>query len=396
MRRVEIPKPGGGVRMLGIPTVLDRLLQQALHQVLTPIFDPTLSDASFGFRPGRGAHDAVVRPREHIAAGCRRGGGLDVAKFFDTVNHDVLMRLVAQRVKDKLVLRLIGRYLQAGMLVGGVTAPRTEGTPQGGPLSPLLSNILLDELDRELERRGHRFVRYADDCNVYVRSRAAGERVMASLESFLTKRLRPQVNRDKSAVARPWDRTFLGYSFTVDREPKLKAARRSVQRLKDKLRAVLRAARGRRLTSTAATLVPHHPGMDGVLPVELGRERVRGTGPVAEAEAARCVVAAVEAATHPGPRTAAPWADNGPCTPQRLQRPGTVVERGSQPHERGRPDLGPAPAWPRELRLGTPAPCALHLNRRMPNGTYGGVGGGAGNDPASPIMRGGAAGQVPQ
>ncbi len=256
VRRVEIPKPGGGVRMLGIPTVLDRMIQQALHQVLTPIFDPTFSDASFGFRPGRGAHDAVVRAREHIAAGYRWVVDLDLAKFFDTVNHDVLMRLVARRVKDKRVLRLIGCYLRAGMLEGGVASPRTEGTPQGGPLSPLLSNILLDELDKELERRGHRFVRYADDCNVYVRSQAAGERVMASLEGFLTKRLRLKVNRDKSAVARPWDRTFLGYSFTVDREAKLKVARRSVQRLKDKLRATFRAARGRRLKDTIATLVP--------------------------------------------------------------------------------------------------------------------------------------------
>jgi RNA-directed DNA polymerase len=253
---VDIPKPGGGVRTLGIPTVLDRMIQQALHQVLSPIFDPTFSDASFGFRPGRGAHDAVQRAREHIAAGYRWVVDLDLAKFFDTVNHDVLMRLVAKRVKDKSVLRLIGRYLRAGMLEGGVASPRTEGTPQGGPLSPLLSNILLDELDKELERRGHRFVRYADDCNVYVRSEAAGERVMASLEGFLTKRLRLKVNRDKSAVARPWDRTFLGYSFTVDREPKLKVARRSVQRLKDKLRATFRAARGRCLRDTIATLIP--------------------------------------------------------------------------------------------------------------------------------------------
>ena len=256
VRRVEIPKPDGGVRMLGIPTVLDRMIQQALHQVLSPLFDPTFSDASFGFRPGRGTHDAVVRAREHIAAGYRWVVDLDLAKFFDTVNHDVLMRLVASRVKDKPVLRLIGRYLRAGMLEGGVASPRTEGTPQGGPLSPLLSNILLDELDKELERRGHHFVRYADDCNVYVRSQAAGERVMASLEGFLTKRLRLKVNRDKSAVARPWDRTFLGYSFTVDREPKPKVARRSVHRLKDKLRAVFRAARGRRLKDTIATLVP--------------------------------------------------------------------------------------------------------------------------------------------
>jgi RNA-directed DNA polymerase len=256
VRRVEIPKPGGGVRMLGIPTVQDRMIQQALHQVLSPIFDPTFSDASFGFRPGRGTHGAVVRAREHIAAGHRWVVDLDLAKFFDTVNHDVLMRLVAKRVKDKPVLRLIGRYLRAGMLEGGVASPRTEGTPQGGPLSPLLSNILLDELDKELERRGHRFVRYADDCNVYVRSQAAGERVMASLEGFLTKRLRLKVNRDKSAVARPWDRTFLGYSFTVERDTKPKVARRSVQRLKDKLRGVFRAARGRRLKDTIETLVP--------------------------------------------------------------------------------------------------------------------------------------------
>ena len=256
VRRVEIPKPDGGVRTLGIPTVLDRMIQQALHQVLIPIFDPTFSDASFGFRPGRGPHGAVVRAREHIAAGYRWVVDLDLAKFFDTVNHDVLMRLVAQRVKDKRVLRLIGRYLRAGMLEGGVTSTRTEGTPQGGPLSPLLSNILLDELDKELERRGHRFVRYADDCNIYVRSQAAGERVMASLEGFLTKRLRLKVNREKSAVARPRDRTFLGYSFTGHLDAKLKVARRSVQRLKDKLRATLRAARGRRLSDTIETLIP--------------------------------------------------------------------------------------------------------------------------------------------
>ena len=256
VRRVEIPKPGGGVRMLGIPTVVDRMIQQALHQALIPIFDPMFSESSFGFRPGRGTHDAVVRAREHIAAGYRWVVDLDLAKFFDTVNHDVLMRLAAKRVKDKPVLRLIGRYLRAGMLEGGVASPRTEGTPQGGPLSPLLSNILLDELDKELERRGHRFVRYADDCNVYVRSQKAGLRAMATLERFLAKRLRLRINPDKSAVARPWDRTFLGYSFTVEHDTKPKVARRSVQRLKDKLRGVFRAARGCRLDRTIATLVP--------------------------------------------------------------------------------------------------------------------------------------------
>lgn len=257
VRKVEIPKPDGkGVRMLGIPTVLDRLIQQALLQVLTPIFDPGFSDASFGFRPGRGTHQAVLRAREHIAAGHRWVVDMDLEKFFDRVNHDILMSRVARKVKDKRVLLLIRRYLQAGIMQGGVCSPRTEGTPQGGPLSPLLSNILLDDLDKELERRGHRFARYADDCNVYVRSRAAGERVLDSLEKFLAKRLRLKVNRDKSAVARPWERKFLGYSVTAHKDPKLKVSAQSVKRLKDKLRPVLRAGRGRSLARVCRELGP--------------------------------------------------------------------------------------------------------------------------------------------
>ncbi len=255
VRRVGIPKPGGkGVRQLGIPTVLDRMIQQALLQALTPIFDPTFSEDSYGFRPGRSAHQAVWRAREHIAAGRRWVVDLDLERFFDRVNHDVLMARVACRVKDRRVLGLIRRYLQAGVMEGGLVLPRTEGTPQGGPLSPLLSNILLDELDKELERRGHRFVRYADDCNVYVQSQGAGRRVMASLERFLAKRLRLRVNRDKSAVARPWERTFLGYTVTPNRKPKLKVAPESEKRLKGKLKQVFRRGRGRSLGRVIAEL----------------------------------------------------------------------------------------------------------------------------------------------
>ena len=255
VRRVEIPKPDGkDVRLLGIPTVLDRFIQQALLQVLSPIFDPTFSDASYGFRPGRSTHQAVQRAREYIAAGHRWVVDVDLEKFFDRVNHDVLMARVARRVKDKRALRLIRRYLQAGMMEDGLVSPRTEGTPQGGPLSPLLSNILLDEWDRELARRGHRFVRYADDCNVYVRSKAAGERVLASLERWLTQRLRLRVNREKSGVARPWTRKFLGYSVTWDRAVRLRVAPAAVKRLKTKLRGILRQGRGRRLADTVTEL----------------------------------------------------------------------------------------------------------------------------------------------
>ncbi len=257
VRKVEIPKPGGkGVRTLGIPTVLDRLIQQALYQALQAWYDVCFSDHSFGFRLGRGAHDAVERAREHIAAGYRWVVDMDLEKFFDRVNHDILMSRLARRIEDKRILRLIRRYLQAGMMEGGLVSPRAEGTPQGGPLSPLLSNILLDELDQELERRGHRFVRYADDCNIYVRSRRAGERVLASTERFLRERLRLTVNRAKSAVDRPWNRKFLGYTVSMHYQPKLRVAPESVRRLKDRLRAMFRSGRGRNLGRSIEDLRP--------------------------------------------------------------------------------------------------------------------------------------------
>jgi RNA-directed DNA polymerase len=256
VRGVEIPKPGGGSRLLGIPTVVDRLIQQAMHQVLMPLFDPGFSNSSYGFRPGRSAQEAVLAARSHRAAGRRFVVDLDLEKFFDRVNHDVLMARVARKVADKRVLRLIRRYLQAGLMLGGVTTARAEGTPQGGPLSPLLSNILLDDLDKELERRGHAFCRYADDCNIYVRSRRAGERVMASITHFLAERLRLTVNLAKSAVDRPWNRRFLGYSVTAHKEPRLRVAPTSVSRLRDKLRDVFRHGRGRSLTRTVADLAP--------------------------------------------------------------------------------------------------------------------------------------------
>lgn len=257
VRRVEIPKPDGkGMRQLGIPTVLDRLIQQALHQVLQPFFDPNFSNRSYGFRPSRSAHHAVRQAQVYVSEGRRWVVDMDLEKFFDRVNHDILMARVARRVKDKRVLRLIRSYLQAGILEEGLVAQRTQGTPQGGPLSPLLSNILLDDLDKELERRGHAFCRYADDCNIYVRSKQAGERVLASITRFLHDTLKLRVNPDKSAVDRPWNRKFLGYSMTTHYEPRLKVAPKSVQRFKAKLRTLFRRGRGRNLQRFIQELAP--------------------------------------------------------------------------------------------------------------------------------------------
>jgi RNA-directed DNA polymerase len=242
--RVEIPKPDGGVRKLGIPTVLDRFVQQAVLQVLQSRWDRTFSEHSYGFRPGRSAHQAVRQAQQYIAEGNRWVVDLDREKFFDRVNHDQLMGRVAERVSDKRLLKLIRAFLEAGVLEDGLVSPIDEGTPQGGPLSPLLSNLVRDELDRELEGRGHRFARYADDCNIYVRSRRAGERVLASVNRFVTGKLKLKVNSEKSAVARPWERKFLGFSFSRDRQPKRRIAWKAAQRFKQTVRELTRRTRG--------------------------------------------------------------------------------------------------------------------------------------------------------
>ena len=261
VRRVEIPKPGGGMRELGIPTVTDRLIQQALLQVLQPKIDPTFSEHSYGFRPGRRAHDAVLDAQRYVQDGYRVVVDVDLEKFFDRVNHDILMERLARRIDDKAVLRLIRRYLVAGIMDGGVVVERYEGTPQGGPLSPLLANVLLDEVDRELERRGHRFVRYADDCNVYVRSRRAGERVLAGLRK-LYDRLHLKVNDAKTAVAPASNRKFLGYAFWYGPggQVKCKVAAKALEAFKQRIRELTRRSGGRSLPEIAERLRTYMPG----------------------------------------------------------------------------------------------------------------------------------------
>ena len=263
VRRVEIPKASGGVRPLGIPTALDRFIQQAAMQVLQADWDRTFSEHSFGFRPGRSAHQAVERAQAYIASGHAVVVDIDLEKFFDRVNHDILMGLVAKRVADKRILKLVRAFLTAGVLEGGLVSLTEEGTPQGGPLSPLLSNLMLDVLDKELEKRGHCFVRYADDCNVYVCSQRAGERVMAGIEKLLTKRLKLKVNKAKSAVARPSVRKFLGFSFTGGREPRRRIAPQAIARFKARVRDLTRRTRGASLEQIAKQLSVYLIGWRG-------------------------------------------------------------------------------------------------------------------------------------
>ena len=263
VKRMEIPKPDGGVRKLGIPTVLDRFIQQAVMQVLQRRWDRTFSKHSFGFRPKRSAHQAVRAAQQYIAEGYRWVVDLDLEKFFDRVNHDKLMAKIAERVSDKRMLRLIRAFLRAGVMEDGLVSTTDEGTPQGGPLSPLLSNIVLDELDQELERRGLRYARYADDSNIYVRSRRAGERVMASITRFITTQLKLRVNQQKSAVARPWERKFLGFSVTRHREPQRRIAPKAILRFKERVRELTRRTRGVSVEKMAEELSLYLRGWQG-------------------------------------------------------------------------------------------------------------------------------------
>src|SRR5438270_7663871 len=260
VRRVEIPKPDGGVRKLGIPTVLDRFIQQAVMQVLQRQWDRTFSDHSYGFRPGRSAHQAVAQAQQYIAEGHGWCVDLDLEKFFDRVSHDKLMGQIAKRVEDKRLLKVIRAFLNAGVMENGLVSPSVEGTPQGGPLSPLLSNLVLNELDRELERRGHRFVRYADDSNIYVRSERAGQRVMKSVTRFIAGKLKLKVNEAKSAVARPQERKFLGFSFTVGPEVKRVIAPKALDRFKQRIREVTRRAKGVSIEATVEELARYMVG----------------------------------------------------------------------------------------------------------------------------------------
>jgi RNA-directed DNA polymerase len=263
VKRVEIPKPDGGMRKLGIPTVLDRFIQQTVLQVLQRSWDRTFSEHSYGFRPGRSAHQAVSQAQQYIADGYGWVVDLDLEKFFDRVNHDQLMAKLARRISDKRLLKLIRAFLRAGVLEGGLVSPVDEGTPQGGPLSPLLSNIVLDELDRELERRGHRFVRYADDCNIYVRSQRAGERVMKSVSEFITRKLKLKVNEEKSAVSRPSKRKFLSFSFTWQRKPKRRIAPKAIARFRQRVRELTRRTRGVKVETMIAQLSRYLLGWRG-------------------------------------------------------------------------------------------------------------------------------------
>jgi RNA-directed DNA polymerase len=312
VRRVEIPKPdGGGVRKLGIPTVLDRLIQQSVMQVLQQRWERTFSDSSYGFRPGRSAHQAVAQAQKFIAEGYGWVVDLDLEKFFDRVNHDKLMGRIAKRIEDKRLLKLIRAFLNAGVMENGLVSPSVEGTPQGGPLSPLLSNLVLDELDRELERRGLRCVRYADDCNIYVRSQRAGQRVMEGITRFITQKLKLKVNEAKSAVARPQERKFLGFSFTDGPEVKRAIAPKALERFRKRVREITQRAKGVSIEVTMTELTPYLRGWRGYFGFCETPEVLIGLIRWGSFAASGCAVAAMENSTPPAGSSVGP---GGPST----------------------------------------------------------------------------------
>ena len=276
VRRKEIPKPGGGVRLLGIPTVLDRLIQQAIAQVLQEIWDPSFSNSSFGFRPGKSQHKAIFRARHHLASGYGYTVDMDLSKFFDRVNHDRLMSRLAIKTKDKRVLKLIRKYLTAGTMISGVVTFSTEGTPQGGPLSPLLSNIVLDELDKELERRELRFVRYADDFVIYLKSKRAAQRVMESIKRFITVKLKLKVNEEKSTVGNAWRSKFLGFSFfQIDGQPKIRIHKKAINRFKERIRELAHRSSGKSLSQVIYNLNLYLKGWWNYYGLTEGRAKFR-------------------------------------------------------------------------------------------------------------------------
>ncbi len=375
VRRVDIPKPQGGVRTLGIPTVVDRLIQQALHQVLQPIFEPSFSEASYGFRPGRNAHQALRQARQYVAQGKRWVVDMDLEKFFDRVNHDLLMSKLAMKIGDARVLDTDSAVSRSGHDGGRVGAAATEGTPQGGPLSPLLSNILLTDLDRELERRGHAFCRYADDCNIYVGSERAGVELLHSLTGFLGERLKLKVNQAKSAVARPWQRKFLGYSLTWHQTPKLRIAGPSLERLTEKVRVLLRGARGRSLGATIQTLNPVLRGWAAYFKLtETKRALEDRDGWIRHK--LRCILWRQWKRPYARARNLMKRGlTRGAGVALGHQRARPVVERGREPHERGLPEVLVRPSGAGVAARYGAAPPARFMNRRMRNRTYGGVGG---------------------